>query len=117
MLFVTFGFLGLLIVAWLFRVCSWRGRLLIVLVLVPEFAMSEFYQKYFDPLLIVLFFLFMDRAVVRPFVRMRTLYLLLGFNTLLLAGALAYNVHGSEFLPLTSPTHPWTHTALDNRFH
>lgn len=118
LLFVSFGFAGLLITAWLFRACSWRGRLLIVLVLVPVFAMSEFYQKYFDPLLIVLFFLFIDRAVVRPFIRPRPLYLMLGFNALLLVGALAYNAPGhSEFLPLTSPVHPWTHTELDGRFH
>jgi hypothetical protein len=119
LLFVTFGFLGLLVAAWLFRACSWRGRLLIILFLIPDFAMSEFYQRYFDPLLVVLFFLFLDRAVVRPYVRPRMAYLLLAFNGFLLAGALAYNAHGTrpEFLPLTSPVHPWTHTTLDGRFH
>ncbi len=119
LLFVSFGFLGLLVAAWLFRACGWRGRLLIVLFLIPDFAMSEFYQRYFDPLLVVLFFLFVDRAVVRPYVRPRMAYLLLTFNGVLLAGALAYNIHGTrpEFLPLTSPIHPWTRTALDGRFH
>jgi hypothetical protein len=119
LLFVSFGFLGLLVAAWLFRACGWRGRLIIVLLLIPDFAMSEFYQHYFDPLLVVLFFLFLDRTVVRPYVRPRMAYLLLAFNGFLLAGALVYNAHGTrpEFLPLTSPIHPWSHTALDGRFH
>jgi hypothetical protein len=111
-LFLTIGFLGLLVTAWLFRVSTWRGRLLIVLFLIPDFAMSEFYQRYFDPLLVVLFFLFLDRAVVRPFVRPRMASLLIAFNALLLAGALVYNVHSPrpEFLPLNSATPPWTLT-------
>jgi hypothetical protein len=115
LLFVSFGFLGLLVAAWLFRACSWRGRLLIIFFLIPDFAMSEFYQRYFDPLLVVLFFLFLDRAVVRPWVRPRMAYLLLLFNGLLLAGALAYNAHGTrpEFVPLTSPTPPWAHLTAD----
>jgi len=116
--FLTFGYLGLLVVAWLFRGSSWRGRLLIVLFMLPAMAMSLFYQRYYDPLLVVLFFLFVERPLVRPFLKPRMAFLLMGFNVLLLAGALIYNGKDKPiFLPLNSPTHPWDGSPLEGKVH
>lgn len=118
LLFITFGYLGFLVVVWLFRGSTWRGRLLIVLFLLPAMAMSLFFQRYYDPLLIVLFFLTVERALMRPFLRPRMAFLLMGFNSLLLAGALIYNGHDKPvFLPLNSSVHPWDGTALDGKVH
>ena len=117
-MFLTFGFLGLMVVAWLFQTSTWRVRLLLVLFLLPAMAMSLFFQRYYDPLLIMLFFLFAERATVLPFLTPRMSFFLMGFNSLLLGGALLYN--GREkpvFLPLNSAVHPWDGTALDGRVH
>ena len=77
--------------------------------LLPAFTMTFFFQRYYDPVLLVLFFLLWERTSVSRFVTIRTGCILMGFNAALLVGALAYNGRtGPVFLPLASHPRPWT---------
>lgn len=108
-LFLAISYLGLLVILSMCRGASWRGRALMTSFLLPSFAMAFFFQRYYDPLLLVLFMLFWKRTAVSRFLTPRTGYILIGFNAALLIGALVYNARtGPVFLPLASHPQPWT---------
>lgn len=114
--FLLCSYLGLLIVLWVMWRSRNRTRGFIALFLLPTFTMSIVYQRYYDPVLVVLFFLFTDKRLVRPFRTARMGYTLIAFNALLLVSAFASNARSKPvFWPVTSPAHPWTGTPLDGK--
>ena len=116
--FLTCAYLGLLIVAWLMLRSRTRGRGLVLLFLLPTFSMSVAYQRYYDPILFVLFFLFVRAALVRHFVSVRMGVILIAFSGLLLISAFTTNGRTKPvFWPVTSQNHPWTGTPLEGKVH
>jgi hypothetical protein len=107
-LFLTIAYAGFLVVLLLFQQASWQRRILLVSFLLPAFVMAIFFQRYYDPLLVVMFFLLWERKIVSQYVTPRAAYFLMAFNALLLIGALAYNGRSKPvFVPLFSHTRPW----------
>jgi hypothetical protein len=107
-LFLVVSYLGLVIVLLLCQRASWRGRALMASFLLPSFVMTFFFQRYYDPVLFVLFLLFWERSAVIRFLTPRMGYILIGFNVTLLIGALVYNGRTEPvFLPLASHPRPW----------
>lgn len=90
LLFVTAAYCGLLIVANLMLFTSWQTRLLIGLVFVPFLIRPIVYQRYFDPLLLVLFMLFYNRRYVARYANHRAAFSVAGFNVALLIAAIGY---------------------------
>ncbi len=106
-LFLGFAYLGLLMVGGLLGKGSWKTRLLVVLVLLPTFMLKVVYQRYYDPLLLILFFLFLDRSIARPLVSVMSGWAVLGFAAALLAGAGLFHGRDSGIYPIYSARHPW----------
>jgi hypothetical protein len=107
-MFLTIAYGGFLVALFLFQQASWQRRILLVSFLLPALAMAIFFQRYYDPLLVVFFFLLWERKVVSQYVTPRAAYFLMAFNALLLTGAIAYNVKNKPvFSPIFSNTRPW----------
>jgi hypothetical protein len=106
-LFLLFAYAGLLILIWLFRVIDWKTRTLFVLFLLPTLMMKVVFERYYDPLLYMLFFLFCDRNLVRRFVNVRTGILVFLFMAALLGGALRYHAQDSPNFPMYGKQRPW----------
>jgi hypothetical protein len=106
-LFLLFAYFGLLILIWLFRATEWKTRTLLVFFLLPTFMMKVVFERYYDPLLYMLFFLFFDRNLVRRFVNVRTGILIFLFMAALLGGALRYHAQDSPNFPMYGKQHPW----------
>jgi hypothetical protein len=106
-LFLLFAYVGLLILIWLFRVTDWKTRTLLLFFLLPTFMMKVVFERYYDPLLYMLFFLFFDRDLVRRFVNVRTGILIFLFMGALLGGALRYHAQDSPNFPLYGKQKPW----------
>jgi hypothetical protein len=106
-LFLLFAYAGLLILIWLFRITDWKTRALLIFFLLPTLMMKVVFERYFDPLLYVLFFLFCEQSLVRRFVNVRTGILIFLFMAALLGGALRYHAQDSPNFPLYGKQHPW----------
>jgi hypothetical protein len=106
-LFLLFAYVGLLILIWLFRVTEWKTRTLLLFFLLPTFMMKVVFERYYDPLLYMLFFLFCDRNLVRRFVNVRTGILIFLFMAALLGGAVRYHAQDSPNFPLYGKQRPW----------
>ncbi len=102
-LFLLLSYLGLVILFFLARGASWKGRVLLLSFFAPTFIMAIFFQRYYDPLLIMAFFALWERDSVQRFFTPRLAVFLILFNVLLLVGAVAYNVRSKPvFAPLSS---------------
>ncbi len=102
-LFLLLSYFGLIILVFLARQASWKGRLLLLSFFAPTFIMAIFFQRYYDPLLIIAFFVLWERESVQHFIRPRLAAFLILFNALLLVGAIGYNVKSKPvFIPLSS---------------
>jgi hypothetical protein len=106
-LFLLFAYAGLLILIWLFRVTDWKTRTLLLLFLLPTFMMKVVFERYYDPLLFILFFLFCDRNLARRFVNLRTGILIFLFMAALLGGAVRYHAQDSPSFPMYGKQRPW----------
>jgi hypothetical protein len=106
-LFLLFAYVGLMILIWLFRVTDWKTRTLLLFFLLPTFMMKVVFERYYDPLLYMLFFLFCDRNLVRRFVNVRSGILVFLFMAALLGGALRYHAQDSPNFPLYGKQPPW----------
>jgi hypothetical protein len=106
-LFLLFAYAGLLILIWLFRVADWKTRTLLLLFLLPTFMMKVVFERYYDPLLFMLFLLFCDRNLVRRFVNVRTGILIFLFMAALLGGAVRYHAQDSPSFPMYGKQRPW----------
>jgi hypothetical protein len=112
-LFLAISYLGFLVVLLLCRHASWKRRTLMVSFLLPTLVMTFVFQRYYDPVLLVLFMLLWERKSVNHFVTPRMGYLLIVFNAALLVGALVYYGRTAPiFLPLLSHPKPWTEVVL-----
>lgn len=108
-LFLTLSYCGFLIALHLCRRASWKGWVLLVSFFLPAFVMTVFFQRYYDPLLVVMFFLLWEKSTVAPFLTVRTGAILTAFNAVLLVGALTYNGRTKPvFMPIASHPQPWT---------
>ena len=102
-LFLLLSYFGLVILVFLARQASWKGRLLLLSFFAPTFIMAIFFQRYYDPLLIIAFFVLWERDLVQRFVTPRLAAFLIVFNALLLVGAIGYNARSKPvFAPLPS---------------
>jgi hypothetical protein len=108
-LFLLFAYVGLLILIWLFRATEWKTRTLLLFFLLPTFTMKVVFERYYDPLLYILFFLFFDRNLARRFVNVRTGILIFFFMAALLGGALRYHAQDSPNFPMYGKKQPWGH--------
>ena len=117
-LFLTSAYFGVVILLFMFRRAQWKRRVLLISFFLPAFVMKVFFQRYYDPVLVVLFFLFWERDLVERFLTVRTAVILMVFNAALLGGAIAYNAKskpvflpiGSHRLPAVGPVHSALHT-------
>ena len=111
--FLSCGYFGALVCVGLLARSSPLRRAFIILFLVPSFAMSIVYQRYYDPVLFILFYLYLDKEIVRPFLNRKMGFVLVGFNAFLLVSAFMSNGRTKPvFLPITSSNHPWIGTPL-----
>ena len=102
-LFLLLSYFGLVILFFLARGASWKGRVLLLSFFAPTVIMAIFFQRYYDPLLIVAFFALWERDSVQRFVTPRLAAFLIVFNVLLLVGAVGYNIRSKPvFTPLSS---------------
>lgn len=90
-LFLIFAYIGLLILYCLGKVCSRSSNLLLGLFLLTFLSLKIDFQRYFDPLLIILFWGYMDRSVIQKFVTIRAASILIAFETILCLGEILHN--------------------------
>lgn len=90
LLFVTAAYCGLLIVGHLMLLASWQTRLLIGLVFAPFLIRTTVFQRFFDPLLLVLFMLFYERRYVARYANYGAAFAVAGFAFVLLTAAIGY---------------------------
>lgn len=106
-LFLMFAYAGLLILLYLLRICNWKTRVLLVCFAIPTLTMKVVFQRYYDPLIFMLFFLYFDKRFVRRFVSVRCGQLVLAFSLVLLCGCLFYHSSESPSFPLFGSQIPW----------
>ena len=107
-LFLLFAYGGLLLLVKFMRAADWRTRLLVVCFALPTLTMKVVFQRYYDPVLYILFFVYCDRRIVRKFVNIRSGFILLAFSLILLCGCLFYHSAESPAYPLFGKQVPWT---------
>jgi hypothetical protein len=106
-LFLIFAYLGLLVIVQVLRVTGWRTRALLILFFLPTLMMKVFYERYYDPVLYTVFFLFCDRSLVRRFANPRVGIAVAVFMGCLLGGAVLYHSHDNPIFPLYGSRSPW----------
>jgi glycosyltransferase involved in cell wall biosynthesis len=89
--FVLFAYAGLIILIQLFRNLNWQTSFLLIALLAPTLTMKIVYQRYYDPLLFILFWLYFDKDLVCRFVSVRTGMICIGFSFALLLGCLKFH--------------------------
>ncbi len=91
-LFVLISSIGALIMYALIRINRWNG--LLFLLLIAAFSLTEIiYQRYFDPLLLVMFCLFLKGNFQKYILSRKGAAILLGYNTFYYLTVLLHNTY------------------------
>jgi hypothetical protein len=91
LLFFISAYLGLLILCFLGRRCSRYSNLLIFLFLISFLMLKVDFQRYFDPILLILFFGYIDRNITQKFVTLRAASILAAFESILFLAEIVHN--------------------------